>query len=280
MKTSLFNLYRYQILPVSSQFNLLYDINETIKRKNEYFSTALQNLNVIAKTSRNAIKIELQRCEDDLFLFIASKVKNVKYYDERHTTKRIPSHPYVRIICYNDKKYQYIAIERNYECQLGSRFVANLEKNLTRFLKDNNLIVKIAPVHERASFWTFINDHHDSINRVHFSLITPNMSNISSCLSEDMKRTAKNVQASTTDYILHAEKGKSLRVSEQDKDIQGLEDYASKGGGEVTVHARNVRKVYKSGEHQMCLEIEDLDVTGSPDAIIRMMKELENGNNR
>lgn len=44
MATHTFYLYRYQLLPITKQYDLRYDLDEIIRNKNEYFKNAILQL--------------------------------------------------------------------------------------------------------------------------------------------------------------------------------------------------------------------------------------------
>ena len=46
MATHTFYLYRYQLLPITKQYDLRYDLDEIIRNKNEYFKNAILQLRV------------------------------------------------------------------------------------------------------------------------------------------------------------------------------------------------------------------------------------------
>lgn len=72
-----------------------------------------------------------------------------------------------------------------------------------------------------------------------------------------------------TNLKFNAARNGSLNLERGNTEIDGLVDYASKGGGEIRISAKNVKIAYGSNDAQINAEIEDIELTGS----------LENYNN-
>ena len=144
-----------------------------------------------------------------------------------------------------------------------------IETSLQNILLKDDLTVKISPLYKECDFGAFVEAHKEKITKISFDLITPNMSNISSRLSEDLKRMAKMTGTAETNLKFNAARNGSLNLERGNTEIDGLVDYASKGGGEIRISAKNVKIAYGSNDAQINAEIEDIELTGS----------LENYNN-
>lgn len=74
MATRVFYLYRYQILPLTVQPNLLYNLEELIAQKNKYFFDAVLSLKISSKDGeKRRYKYELGKYINDSIVLIASR---------------------------------------------------------------------------------------------------------------------------------------------------------------------------------------------------------------
>lgn len=188
MTTRVFSLYRYQILPVDTRPSLLYNLQDLIDRKNQYLMDALLSLKISGKEEdRRCYKYELARRINNFVMMITSRQKNVKVIREDHTPADVDSFPFSYIIFDNEKEYQFIAVQESPELHART-IVKKLEKALQKILLTHYLTVKFSPIYKESDFWVFARENEGKIISLSFTLITPNMSNISSMLSEDLKK--------------------------------------------------------------------------------------------
>lgn len=280
MATRVFYLYRYQILPLTVQPNLLYNLEELIAQKNKYFFDAVLSLKISSKDGeKRRYKYELGKYINDSIVLIASRQKSVKYIREDHTQDDVASFPYGHIIIDNNKDYQIICIQDSTE--LRARSVAKkIEKILHGILSKNNLTVKISPIYKESDFWTFVESHRGKITTISFDIITPNMSNISSRLSEDLKSAAKKTGTAETNLKFNAGKNGFLHLERENAEIDGLVNYTSKGGGEVQIKAKDTKIGYHSNDAQLNMEFTDLELNGNLQEIIAAIRnKISDGNN-
>ena len=222
---------------------------------------------------------ELGKYVDDSIILIASRQKSVKYIRADHTQDDVDSFPFGYIIIDNNSEYQTMCIQDSSE--LRARSVAKkIEKSLHRILSKTNLTVKISPIYKESDFWTFVESHKDNIASLSFDLITPNMSNISSRLSEDLKNTAKNTGTTETNLKFNAAKNGFLLLDRENRELEGLVDYTSKGGGEVRIKVKGSKIGYHSNDAQLNMEFSDLELQGNlTDLIAEIRKRANDGSN-
>lgn len=111
------------------------------------------------------------------------------------------------------------------------------------------------------------------------------MPSISHSLSEDLKNMAKMTNASKTDYKITAAPGTNLDVSQENQGLAGLADYTSSGGGNAQIKIHNTKITYKSDEYQLKIELNDMEASGNPHAVLnalfeRIAREVPHGSDR
>lgn len=267
-----FDFFRYQILPISQQIqlNFLNSFDDSIKNKNIYFSTALTN-SIYRSAGKDLVK-DIKESEKDFYILKLGKKINLKRYAEDLSPEKLDSFPPTIIFIDNNPKFQTISIEQNNIFKDTDAVIRILLRSINELLKDHSLAVKIEPIFSPKSFWEFISENQKSIRHVDFTLITPNMSNISSRLSEDLRRAAQSTKAIKTNLKLQSETGATLDIEEDNAQISDLVDYASKGGGRVFI--KGLKNKYDSRKQQKTFSIESIE--GNPQDILTIIRALAN----
>ena len=75
---------------------------------------------------------------------------------------------------------------------------------------------------------------------IEFSLITPNMANISKTISDELKNLAKTSNTARTDIRLNAADDTSLIIEKDNLYINDLVEYSSQGGGTIRVQSKEL----------------------------------------
>lgn len=267
-----FDFFRYQILPISQQIqlNLFKSYDDSIQNKNIYFATAL--INSIYRSAGKDLVKDIKEVEKDFYILKLGKKINIKRYTENLSPEKIDSFPPTTIFIDNNPKFQTISIEQNNVFRDTDSVIRILLRTINEILKDKSLTVKIAPIFNPKSFWQFVGENKKSIRYVDFMLITPNMSNISSTLSEDLRKAAQSTKAIKTNVKLQSEAGATLEIEEDNSQINDLVDYASKGGGRVFI--KGLKSKYDSRRQQKTFSIESMD--GNHQDIIAIIRALAN----
>jgi hypothetical protein len=108
---------------------------------------------------------------------------------------------------------------------------------------------------------------------VEFEFITPNMSNISRTLSESLKSLGKDTNAVREDLAITSDPAVSLDISPSNETIQGLVEYTSEGGGDITVKVKGIRKRFHTSKSSREVNLSGLEITASPEQIIAVIRE-------
>lgn len=258
-----FSVFRFQIIPIEKQLSLLYDINEYIEKKNSLFAGYLEKLHLKtphAKKPKYTYRVTKQYV--DKYLLISSAQRNVHYYNEQHEKDSIQSYPPAHILIDNDPISQLILVESSKDYASPLTLIRHFKKIISKLLEDDHLCMKIVPIYKERSFWEFVKQHHNSINLLRFTLITPNMSNISGGLSEDLKCIAKGSKAASSEITLRPEPNAVLDIKHDNQGISNLANYTSQGGGTVQARLKNSKLRYNSSDHQMAIEIGEAEIDG------------------
>lgn len=272
MATRVFYLYRYQLLPIDVQPTLLYDLKDLIAQKNKYFHQAVMSLKESWKdTSKKKYWYEIYRHTEKSIMLITSRQKNVKVIREDHTEKDVDSFPFCYVIIDNDKDNQIIAIQESTEFR-AKTILKKIEKALQHFLSKKYLIIKFSPIYKEDNFWDFVSKYDEKITSLSFDLITPNMSNISSRLSEDLKKTAKATGTVETNLKFNAASKGALKLSQDNHELDGLVNYAAQGGGGIFVKVKGTKLGFDSNDFQLTLEIDDFQIKDSLESIINLIR--------
>ncbi len=250
-----FELYRYQILPINrAQLELFKNteksIEELLEKKNHYFIKAFNNLcsnsylddiGGIKKLIFKRIYPKEECSSEDVNIFLMAKPKSLTMETDDFSSKEIQNWPRIHLIVINDKEKQILAVEKRTSAFPSTRnVIRKISERLNNILGLNNLNVHINPIYDKQVFWDFIADK--SIKKIEFSLITPNMANISKTLSDELKNMAKTSNTARTDIRLNAADGTSLIIERDNSYINDLVEYGSQGGGTIRVQTEGVRK--------------------------------------
>ena len=250
-----FELYRYQILPINrAQLELFKNteksIEELLEKKNHYFIEAfnhlcsnsyLDDIGGIKKLIFKRIYPKEDFLSEDVNIFLMAKPKSLTMETDDFSSKEIQNWPRIHLIVINDKEKQILAVEKRTSAFPSTKnVIRKISKRLNNILGLNNLNVHINPIYDKQVFWDFIADK--SIKKIEFSLITPNMANISKALSDELKNMAKTSNTARTDIRLNAADGTSLIIERDNSYINDLVEYGSQGGGTIRVQTEGVRK--------------------------------------
>lgn len=274
-----FKIYRYHLLPLSSRSSQIklfpdkeFSAEEIKQRKNEFLSTELDSLE---KNKDKKHPLKLHDKEDEFYLFkVAQKKDTIITKDFESET--ITNEPYCFVIFNNDPKVQKIAISDNKDAFSNQDVVKNiLLKILKRDLKKYGLNIEIEALFDTISFWKYVAKHKDQITYINFKYIKPNLANISSSLTEDFKDFSENVNSHESNISVKAPKNGTLEnINKDNKNINGLVNYASEGAGTIKLKAKGVRKMMDTKENPTITTVEEIQIEGAPEQVIKIYKSI------
>jgi predicted CopG family antitoxin len=260
-----FDLYRFQLLPISQNIHDdLYIENLSIDKlkeaKNSIFSEIISRLIKINHRTFDIIQKSIPLGGDWIaFKLGAKKIVEIGTTDLKKST--IDSWPHITIIINNNPDIQTIAISRNPKAFSSTGAVAKLlQRNLEHALKARQLTLHIKPIFDKQDFWSIINKHEHDVSSVKFELISPNMSNISKSLTIDLRSINEQTNSHITNVELNADKGASLELDESNNIVAGLVEYAAQGGGNISVKLSGIRQKIQTNTEIKTLEIDEFTV--------------------
>lgn len=262
-----FNLYRYQILPKDRHFQgaLFGDIqtiDDLISKKNIIF---VEQLVLIKewKNKRASINGKLVYNNDDFLIYRFASKKTVKIENQIFEEEQYENWPSILVAIWNKPDKQYILIQDRKQAFAHTKSVLNiLLQSINTSINEKQLKFYAEPIFSKEAFWNIVNEYPNTMKNIRFELITPNMANISGVLSEDLKSLAKGTNTAKTFLEIDADDSK-LHIKKEDKQINGLVDYASEGGGNISIKIKGIKKRVQTSKSIKSLDIKELEINNT-----------------
>ena len=265
--------FRYQLSPDRLCFNndLMLDdtfietLDELIERKNEVFRHILDSLVDLTRDKEDAQKRKFQ-AKDALagegLLAYRIAVFQKKLLEIEWKRGRMINQPSFLMIVDNDPDTQILILEKNPQAYSNIKdAMKKVEKIFQELLKSYFLRISLAPVYDQSEFWSLLRTKDIPVKGLKFNLFAPNMPSISKSLSDWVKQSIENTNASESQLAYKATGSSCLNLKETDKDIKGLVNYVADGAGSVQVQFKGNRSFEKVGESIVKIEISEEDVT-------------------
>jgi len=125
----------------------------------------------------------------------------------------------------------------------------------------------------KAYFWSLVDQYKNRITWLEFEFITPNMANISGTLASTLKNLGKETNAVREELAFTADPASSLDIAPSNEIIQGLVDYTSEGGGDITLKVKGIRKRFHTSKSTREVYLSGLELTASPEQIVEIIRE-------
>lgn len=271
-------VYRYHLSPLThgSQMTLFspeqMSEKDIVGNKNIFLKKVLDD--VLAKSSGNN-PMNLTDHGDGFYLY---KIANLKTQEIPKDFKKRKTNvePYSFIIINNDPKVQKIAISHNPDAFSYPNVVKNiLQKILRRELGKYGLNIEIESLFDKSEFWDTVKQHKHEIKRIQFEFIKPNLANISGSLDKSIKALQNKVNGHKSKLEFEAPTNGVLEnINKNNKQINGLVDYSSEGGGNIKMKIKGLKKLYNTESSNVSVEINELDLEGSHDQLIKLYREI------
>ncbi|ULU23536.1 hypothetical protein [Dyella terrae] len=276
---ALFCLFRYQILPINRNltdglFQGSSDVSALLARKNDYFSEALLSAQrLISRGVR--VEHSLVHQVGDFYLFKMAANRHLRRETRDFKKEDLDNWPAVYVAIWNDPDRQIIAVQQRVTAFAAAMTPAKIiEGTANVHLEKWGLRAHVEPLFEERAFWQLVNEYGSRIKRLTFELVTPNMSNISASLDDDLKNLAKSTNTAKTKLTLEPDQAAVLNVDSNNPGLTSLVDYASKGGGDVTLKIRGVKKTMRAQKDIRQIEVDSIIMNGAPEAVVDMLKEI------
>lgn len=262
-----FNVFRYQILPISQDFQLQFEppissLEELRSRKNDFFAEALMAIEKYEFSRTELIHI-IVATEGSLFALKLGANRGITRTTRDFTDEELENWPSILIIFNNDPEIQKVAIQVDYKVFYRTTTAARvLEDNLNRFLARFQLHVRFMPTFGKNYFWEIVDRYPRRIVQAEFKMISPNLSQISRNLNFDLEALHKSTNTQETTLELKSDKESSLVFSHEDDFINRIVNYASEGGGNITLKIQGLRKSIKTDESITEISADEMQLKG------------------
>lgn len=274
-KTINFSVYRFHLLPIStnqiSLFDKEYTYEELVEKKNAIFEEIIQDL----ENNRNDFPIELYSSDDKSYLFRLANPKQTTIY--RNFTDIIENtEPYIYIAINTDPETQKIAISHNSDAFTTPNVSKNvLLKVFGKYLSRKGLSIEFEQLFESHTFWSYARKYNGRIKSVDFEIIKPNLSKISVTIKDSLKPLIETTNSHKTHLKLEAPKEGVLEHIDKDNGlVEGLVSYSSEGGGNISMKIIGLKTSIRTKDMAKIKKIKEIDIKGSPDQVIKVWKNL------
>lgn len=278
---SVFQLYRYQILPLSREFQPTFfdpeikTLDSLLERKNEFFMNALLGMKELISRRSKLVYQRFGPQKEAVILQIAAN-RSVNLETPEFTSEEVENWPSIVVAIDNDPTVQLIAVQRRTAAfQYTTAPVNSIIEAVNLQLKSHQLRAIAEPLFEKHVFWDLMRRYEGKVQQVSFELITPNMSNISHCLSEDLKTLAKATNTTRTKLELNSEPDSVLEIKKDYPGLEGLVEYTSSGGGDIKIKATGMRRSVHTSKTIQEVSIDQVEAEGNdPKALVEAIKGL------
>ena len=273
-----FRIYRYQLLPLdrNETKDLFHDLspNEIIARKNEFFAEALTALpNNLGRRDSETI-VHISSISQDLFSIQLAPSRPLTRETPNFQLEKIENWPHITAFILNSSEDQYLLIQDRASAFATTDTVANLIKRGTRhILEKTGLSLHIEPLFNKTYFWNLVEEYKNRITCLEFEFITPNMANISQTLANTLKTLGKDTNSVREELTLTSDAASSLDISQNNPTIQGLVDYTSEGGGDITIKIKGIRKKFHTSKSTRDVYLSGIELSAKPEQIINILRE-------
>lgn len=100
------------------------------------------------------------------------------------------------------------------------------------------------------------------------------MANISGSLSDDLKDFAKATNSARNKLKIESDPEAPLHLEEDNRTLQGLVNYSSEGGGNISLKIDGVKKIYHTSKTVKEIQLGDMEMQGNAEEVALVIKEL------
>ena len=213
--------------------------------------------------------------KDDFFLLRIAHNRSIHRETKDFRDEVIDNWPSILVAIWNDPEKQFIAVQRRStaftSCEVVVKMIIN---SLSRQLSNHHLRAIHEPLFEKQQFWSLLHKYEGRIKSVEFEIITPNMANISGSLSDDLKDFAKATNSAKNKLKIESDPEAPLHLMENNLTLQGLVNYSSGGGGNISLKIDGVKKIYHTSKTVKELQLGDMEIQGNAEEVVSVIKEL------
>ena len=267
INTISFDIFRYQILPKSRSFQAelfggYSSLEELLTNKNELFFTALGRVEMF-HARKTVLRHKILHQDDSSILYRFAANRSLTRETEDFTQEEIENWPSFYVYVWNDPSMQYILIQERRNAFQQTQIVAKtIIDSVNTYLGKQNLRAHFESLFLENEFWDLVSQNTGKIKDVRFELITPNMSNISDVLGDDLKQFAKGTNAAQTTLDIQADPDSTILLDPTETGLKGLVTYSSEGGGNISVKIRGLSKRIHTQRSKKHIDVSEIEFDG------------------
>lgn len=263
-------IYTYQFSPIRNSSNSLFkelevDASESMAKKQDIFESILQNekTHFVYKNKEYGHKIIHDKDRIIILKLANTKSVNLEEDFQKHKQYHFPS---CQVIIDNRHDVQHIAIEENSIAFADTQTVCTiLESTFRGYLKSHKLYIDIQKEFQYSEFWNTIKQYPTGITMVRFHFLYPNLPRVWESVNDLISKASETTNSKQTTFEFKAEEDENLELSENSDMLQGLVKASADSGNQITLKARKLRALIKTGKTTKSIEIDDLEATLRPD---------------
>lgn len=281
MKPTTFQLFRYQLLPIDRflQGDFLTGVStieELIEKKNQFFSDAiLETKSFSDKKHETITKKLIEKDGGDFFLLKIAHNRSIHRETREFKDEIIDNWPSILVAIWNKPDKQFIAVQKRTtafsSCDVVVKMILG---KLSIYLSHHHLRAIHEPLFEKKQFWSILNQYQGKVKSVEFEIVTPNMANISGALPEDLKEFARQTNSTRNKLKIESDPDAPLHLVQDNKVLQGLVNYSSEGGGNISLKIDGVKKTYHTSKTVKEITLGEIEMQGGAEQIMNALKEL------
>ena len=278
IKSTRFEVFRYQLLPKDRyfQYDLYGDksVEELIERKNEIFSDALKSIKRFV-SARTELVTEKLWDRDNFVLYRLAADRSITRETKEFKKETLDNWPSILIAIWNEPDKQLVAIQKRTSAfQLSESVIKSISETIHPYLNNVQLTAVWEPLFEKSVFWELISRHAQNIQEIDFEIVTPNMANISKVLPQNLREFSKQTNAIKSKIGIQADPSSTLKVEKSNEAVSALVDYASEGGGNISIKVSGLKKRLNTSKTVKEVEVTELELQGEPEYIATVLKEI------
>jgi len=274
-----FDLFRYQLLPLSQQQQLHFfdrpiSIDELKRNKNQYLNDVIKSIKSLYYRNQ-ILNFRTPVITEKWCVFQIGIKKYIEREKKSFDIETLDNWPHSTIIINNDPSVQLIAVERNTKAFSNTTVVSNvLIENFRPLLRQYQLHIEIEALFEKRTFWDLVDRHRGDIRSINFELVSPNMANISKVLKVNLTELNTATNSHKTDLKLNSAEDAALEIDKKNETINSLVDYASEGGGDIQFRLRGYKKIIRTSQSIREITIDELTLKELTPDRLELIKEL------
>lgn len=275
----IFELFRYQLLPVDRHLQLdlisgIKSVDDLIEKKNQIFQEALSSVKTFSHPRTDVVAKRLYT-DKNFFLYRLAANRSIHRETKEFSEEYIDNWPSVLTAVWNDPDIQLIAVQRRTTAFQHAKSVAQMILNSVESqLSSSHLTSYFEPLFEEQKFWELVKQFEGRIQSIDFEFITPNMSNISRSLSEDLRQFSKELNSVKNNFKVTADSEAAIHADPANPTLAGLVSYSSEGGGNIAMKVSGLKKTYQTSKSVKTVSIDEIEADGPAAQIAELIKNL------